>query len=48
MVNEIMATVTMTDDKQTDTKVSANKAAEKEDLLRLFDQYSDLMSSNLD
>ena len=46
-LSEIMETIPMTNDKQTDTAESAHKAAD-EDLLSLFDQYSDLMSSSWD
>ena len=35
MVNEVMETITMTDNKQTDTVESVNKAANEEDLLTL-------------
>ena len=43
-----MEAITTTDDKQTDTVVSVQKAADEEDLLSVFDQCSDLLSSNLD
>ena len=43
-----METITTTDDKQTDMAESASKVADEGDLLTLFHQYSDLMSSNSD
>ena len=48
MVNEVIEIVTMTNDEQTDTAESANKAADKEGLLSVLDQCSDFMSSNVD
>ena len=45
MVKEVMETVTVTDDEQADTAESANKTADEEDLLNLFNQYPDVMSS---
>ena len=46
-VNEVMETITMMDNKQTDTTESVHKSADEEDLLNLFDHYSDLMLPTL-
>ena len=46
-VNEVTETITH-DRSQADTGELAHKAADEEDLRNLFNQYSDLMSSNLD
>ena len=47
-VHEIVETITMKNDKQAEVQESVHKAAHKENLLCLFDQYSDLMSSTSD
>ena len=47
-VNEIVETITMTDDKQIDTAESVHKVADDKNLLSLFDQYSDLVCSTSD
>ena len=47
MVNDVIETMTMTDDKK-QTQWSQYTKQLMEDLLSLFNQYPDLMSSNLD
>ena len=46
--NEITENITTTDDKQIDKTESVHKVLNEENLLSLFDQYSDLMSSTSD
>ena len=46
-VNEIVETITMTDDKLIDTLESLYKVVGEENLLSLFDQNSDWLSSTL-
>ena len=43
-INEVMETIPMTNDNYTDRTEPVHEAADEEDLLSLFDQYSDLMS----
>ena len=42
-VNKTVETIAMTDDKQIDTTESIHMAVDEENLLSLFDQYSDLI-----
>ena len=48
VTNEIMESITSTNDNHTDRKVPVHEAAGKEDLLILFDKYLNLMSPTLD
>ena len=48
MVNKVTENIPVTNDKQKDIVEAANKAANQEDLLSLFKQLSDSVSSNMD
>ena len=48
VLNEVMEIITLTHDSHTDRAEPLHETADEEDLLSLFDQYSDLMSPNSD
>ena len=47
-INEVMETITKTNDNDTDRTEPVHKTTNEDDLLSLFDQYSELMSPTSD